>query len=205
MEWLQFLGYRYPTSAVIPYAATIHVMVQPILLIALAIAVSRPNRHASSGAVVRMVYEHPIMKLALLSTAFLLLRLVWGKPTLPCEDVYCSLLDDTVPRCIIDRPHMTWSVPLRTLPTGLYGTIHLATHHHIFLTLAPLVVNRLAPLPILHAVFTMGAFPASWYAASVTGSVWCYTAVIVVSMYPVMDLLITRARAVYRATGERGA
>jgi hypothetical protein len=186
MEWLQFLGYRYPANTLIPYALTVHIIVQPIAMLASAVALARGRR--------ARVIEHPIVRLASLSAAVCLLRVVWGEPTLPCGDAFCSLLDDTAPRCILAHPHMTWSVPLRTLPTGNYGTIHLATHHFIFVTLAPFLISPLVGAGVVSsgafAALLTGTGGSSWYAMSITASVWCYTAIVAVSMYPILDRVL---------------
>lgn len=170
MEWLQFLGYRYPADT---HALIVHIMVQPSACLAYAVAFANTDQASSSSAVVRMTLEHPIVRLALLSTAVCLLRTVWGEPVLPCGDVFCSLFASS---------HMTWSVPLRTLPTGLYGTIHLATHHFVFFFLAPFLICPLfaavAAASLLFVTAFLTGIPASWYEASIAGSIWCYTAVI---------------------------
>jgi hypothetical protein len=194
MEWLQFIGYQNPTNTVVPYAATVHIIVQPVAFIALATAVARSDRAARSGAVVRDVCKQSVARLAALSAGVLLLRLAWGEPTLPCKDAFCSLLDDATPRCLLTHPHMTWSVPLRTLPTGLYGTIHLATHHFVFTMLTPLVVFPQAALlfwtgPALACYVT--GIPLSWLDCSVFASVWCYTGVLGVVMFPTLDRIVT--------------
>jgi hypothetical protein len=198
MEWLQFLGYRYPENTLIPYILTVHVIVQPTAMLAYSVALAH-GRRARSAVVARMVIEHPIARLALLSTAVCLLRVVWGEPTLPCGDAFCSLLGDEAPRCILAHPHMTWSVPLRTLPTGNYGTVHLATHHFIFLTLAHFLISPLVGVGVVSAcVFAAsltGTGGSSWYAGSITGSVWCYTSLVAVSMTPILDRFLSRAHA----------
>jgi hypothetical protein len=188
MEWLQFLGYLYPANTLIPYALTVHIIVQPTVILACAVTLAHGRR--------ARVVEHPIARLAALSTAVCLLRVVWGEPTLPCGDWFCSLLDDTAPRCILANPHMTWSVPLRTLPTGKYGTVHLATHHFVFQTLAPWLISPIAAianaLTCVFAYFLTGTYGSheNWYEASITGSVWCYTAVVAVCMTPILDRVL---------------
>jgi hypothetical protein len=77
MEWLQFLGYRYPANTLIPYALTVHVIVQPTICLAYAVALAHGRR--------ARVIDHPIVRLATLSAAVCLLRVVWGEPTLPCR------------------------------------------------------------------------------------------------------------------------
>jgi hypothetical protein len=168
MEWLQFLGYRYPANTLIPYALTVHIIVQPIAILAYAVALAHGRR--------ARVIDHPIVRLATLSAAVCLLRVVWGEPTLPCGDWFCSLLDDTAPRCILAHPHMTWSVPLRTLPTGNYGTIHLATHHFIFVTLAPWIISP---------VCTIASLLTYAFAALLTGMGGA-----AVSMTPILDRVL---------------
>jgi hypothetical protein len=197
MEWLQFLGYRHPTVAAIPYAATVHVILQPVGILAVAVAISRENRDATPREVIRTIREHAIVRLAVVCSAVVLLRLVWGEPTLPCNDLFCGLLDDTTPRCVLASPHMTWTVPLRTLPTGLYGTIHLMTYHFIFLSLAPALICPLAAiltwLPVCYAIIDT-RIPTSYYDASILGSVWCYSAVIAACLSPILDRLVTATR-----------
>jgi hypothetical protein len=184
MEWLQFLGYRYPASTVIPYALTVHLIVQPTAMLAYAVALTHGRR--------ARVTDHPIVRLAALSAAVCLLRVVWGEPTLPCGDGFCSLLDDTAPRCILADPHMTWSVPLRTLPTGKYGTVHLVTHHFIFHILGSFLISPFFGAGIVSVfafvLFLVGTYGSheSWYEASITGSVWCYMGVVVTCIIPIL-------------------
>jgi hypothetical protein len=67
-------------------------------------------------------------------------------------------------------------------------------HHFIFMTLAPWIISPVCAIASLltyaFAVFLAGAGGSSWYETSITGSVWCYTAVVAVSMTPILDRVL---------------
>jgi hypothetical protein len=191
MEWLQLLGYMDPKNRVVVYALMAHVMVQPVAHFCAAILVQYPRAQLAHGFRVHA----KMLCLAAVSSALTSSRLVFGRIMIPCDDTFCSLLDDATPRCLIMSPHMTWSAPLGMLPTGLYGTLHHATFHFIFFTIAPFFVSPvfgvLSVLSTILAYNTTG-IPRDPLSLSVWASVWCLTANIIGAGAPLLDMMIRR-------------
>lgn len=193
MEWLQFIGYMYPDSRVVAYALMVHVVVQPVAIMCAACVV----KHPSAGRGLRAHAD--LLLIGTVGAVLILARMLVGSVMLPCADSFCSLYGDPTPRCVIMPPnHMTWSVPLRLLPTGLYGTLHHATYHFLFFIIATCVISpvcgMLTAMSTAVSYYVTGA-PRDWEVLSVWASIWCLIGVVLTMGLPVLDMIMRRSES----------
>lgn len=103
----------------------------------------------------------------------------YSTPILPCNEIFCSLMNDPIPRCIIiPNQHMTWSVPLGYTFNEIYLTPNIYTHF-LFLFVFSFFVNPIKTIVLMFFVYFIKYYLIkstndNILDSSIAASVWCY-------------------------------
>lgn len=176
MEFLQMLGYLYPTNHIIPYMLMIHTATQPLVYFS-GIVVDKHNGNFNLAfEKYKLIYFYGIV-----TTILYLVRMIemFSPANLPCNEIFCSLYDNNTPRCITENvQHMTWSVPMGYSFNNLYITPTL--YYHFTMTfLFPSVINPY--VTFCHIMFIIclkyllfNSTGNIYVDDSIVASIWCY-------------------------------
>jgi hypothetical protein len=190
MELLQYLGYVYPSNASIAYGLILHSYFQPLVLLTSTI-------YATDNSLSLKKY-YLVYSACIITVALNIVSLFSKTLATPCIDVFCSLNNDTTPRCVTENVvHMTWSVPRGYVLGMSYLTPTFFTHF-LFSFIIPALINlKMSLLVISIPVFMNYLF---WDSSkdmivneSVIASIWCYVGLFLgCGVYPLFEKVFNK-------------
>jgi len=176
MELFQGFGYLYPSNVYIPYVLMIHTITQPLAYFT-NVVTSKYNSSIMFEKY-KYIYILGIVNLVLFIPRF------FSTPILPCNETFCSLMDNPTPRCIVlPNQHMTWSIPMGYTFNEIYMTPTIYTHFQLYFIFS-FIVNPKDT--ILHFAFInfikFYIFKRTnniYLDSSIIASIWCYIGVFI--------------------------
>jgi hypothetical protein len=177
MELLQGFGYIYPNNIILPYLLMAHTITQPLVYFSGNVY----KKHNSF-----LFAEYKYIYYTGLVTLLLFIPRVFSDPVIPCSEVFCSLQNNPVPRCvIIPGEHMTWSVPLGYTFNELYITPSFYMHFLFFFGYSIIITPVYSGLNLLLILFIRNYLVNQtsdvYLDESIASSIWCYIGVFITS------------------------
>ena len=178
MELFQGLGYLYPNNVYIPYALMIHIITQPLMYFTS--IVTRKHNSSIMFEKYKYIYILGAVNLCLFIPRF------FSTHILPCNETFCSLMNDPTPRCVVlPNQHMTWSVPMGYTFNEIYITPTIYTHFQLFFVF-PFIVNPTKA--VMHVMFLLFI---KYYLFNTTNDIYLDSSIIA-SIYCYMGVFISK-------------
>jgi hypothetical protein len=176
MELLQGLGYLYPNNVYIPYLLMIHTITQPLMYFTN--VVTRKHNSSIMFEKYRYIYILGAVNLCLFIPRF------FSTHILPCNETFCSLMNDPTPRCVVlPKQHMTWSVPMGYTFNEIYITPTVYTHFQLFFVFSFLVNPKKTMIHFVFVLFIklylLKTTNDIYVDSSIVASIWCYLALFI--------------------------